>query len=104
MTPSQPPPSQGEGPIESLTNISEQFTLLQRGELTPTQPPFAGVGLNEDLLSTTEQFPPLRRGGLGWGLCRALWGSLAPLTSPSTTLPNYLLVPAGRALDVVNAG
>ncbi len=76
-----------------------------RGELTPSQPPPSqGEEQIENLLSIAEQFPPLRRGGLGWGLCGGCMGSLAPLTSPSTTLPNYLLVPAGRALDVVNAG
>ena len=33
MTPSQPPPWQGEEPIEILTNIAGQFPPLGRGGL-----------------------------------------------------------------------
>jgi hypothetical protein len=61
-SPSQPPPSQGEGLIEILTNITEQFPPQPRGNPLSQPPPSQGEGSIEILTDTTEQFPPLPRG------------------------------------------
>ena len=42
LSPSQPPPSQGEGPIEILSTNVEQFPLLLRKELGRSQYPNYG--------------------------------------------------------------
>ncbi len=42
QSPSQPPPSQGEGPIEILSTSAEQFPPLLRRELGRSQYPNYG--------------------------------------------------------------